>query len=323
MLLRKRIGGLAAATLLLAACTTPAAPASPTSASPNQSAAGSPAAASASQATPVVAVAGASLAASPSTSVKPAVSPAPSAAVAVALPSPSSAARTGAASLAGTWQWQSTQASNGSSTVVADPTRYTINFQADNSLQIRADCNQVGGTYSVSGSSLTLNLGPSTLAACPPDSQVDQFLAGLGQVTSYTVTGTNLELGLQGGGRMQLSAMAAPTLVGPNWQLLAYNNGRNAVQSVMTGTQPTATFGADGQLSGSGGCNNFSGPYQSSANTLSIGPLASTMMACEQPVMDQETAYLAALERSTTYRFDNGRLVLADAGGATQAEFNP
>jgi heat shock protein HslJ len=242
--------------------------------------------------------------------------------VAVALPSPSSAARTGTAGLLGTWQWQSTQASNGSSIVVADPTRYTITFQADNSLQIRADCNQVGGTFSVNGSSLTLQLGPSTLAACPPDSQVDQFLAGLGQVTNYATTENNLELGLQGGGRMQFSAMPAPSLVGPSWQLLAYNNGRNAVQSVMIGTQPTAMFGADGQISGSGGCNSFSGPYQSTASTLSIGPLASTMMACEQPVMDQETAYLAALERARTYRFDNGRLVLADATGATQADFN-
>jgi len=238
-------------------------------------------------------------------------------------PSPSFEARTGAAGVVGTWQWQSTQATNGASIAVADPTRYTINFQADDSLQIWADCNQVGGTCSVSGSSLMLQLGPSTLAACPPDSQVDQFLAGLEKVTNYTVTGSNLELGLQGGGRMQFSAMPALSLVGPNWQLLAYNNGRNAVQSVMIGTQPTATFGADGQLSGSGGCNSFSGPYQSTASTLSIGPLASTMMACEQPVMDQETAYLSALERSATYRFDNGRLVLADTAGATQAEFSP
>jgi heat shock protein HslJ len=221
----------------------------------------------------------------------------------------------------GTWQWQATQASNGSSTVVADPTRYTINFQADNSLQIRADCNQVGGTYSASGSSLMLQLGPSTLAACPPDSQADQFLAGLGQVTNYTVTSNNLELGLQGGGDMHFSAMPAPSLVGPNWQLLAYNNGRNAVQSVMIGTQPTAMFGTDGQVTGSGGCNTFSGPYQSTASTLSIGPLSSTRTACEQPVMDQETAYLAALERSATYRFENGRLMLADASGATQADF--
>jgi heat shock protein HslJ len=223
--------------------------------------------------------------------------------------------------LIGTWQWHSIQASDGTSTVVADPTRYTINFQADGSLQIRADCNQVGGTYSVSGSSLTLQLGPSTLAACPPDSQADQFLAGLGKVANYTVTGNNLELGLQGGGRMQYTAMAAPSLVGPNWQLLAYNNGRNAVQSVMIGTQPTATFGADGQVTGSGGCNTFAGPYQSTARTLSIGPLISTRMACDQPVMDQETAYLAALERTASYRFDSARLVLVDGTGATQAEF--
>jgi heat shock protein HslJ len=242
--------------------------------------------------------------------------------VVVALPSPSAAARAGAAGLIGTWQWQSTQPSVGGSTTVADPTRYTINFQADGSLQIRADCNQVGGTYTVSGSSLTLHLGPSTLVACPPDSQVDQFLAGLGQVTSFSVTGNNLELGLQGGGRMQFTTLPAPSLVGPNWQLLAYNNGRNAVQSVMIGTQPTAMFGADGQVSGSGGCNTFAGPYQSTATTLSIGPLISTRMACEQPVMDQETAYLAALERSTTYRFENGRLMLADGSGATQADFN-
>jgi heat shock protein HslJ len=241
--------------------------------------------------------------------------------VAAALASPSSAARAGAGGLIGTWQWQATQQANGTSTVVADPTRYTINFQADGSLQIRADCNQVGGSYTVSGSNLTLQLGPSTLAACPPDSQVDQFLAGLGQVTNYNVIGNNLELGLQGGARMQYNAMAAPSLVGPNWQLLAYNNGRNAVQSVMIGTQPTAMFGADGQVSGSGGCNTFNGPYQSTANTLSIGPLASTRMACDQPVMDQETAYFAALERTTTYRFENGRLMLADAGGATQADF--
>jgi heat shock protein HslJ len=167
-----------------------------------------------------------------------------------------------------------------------------------------------------------LQLGPSTLVSCPPDSQADQFLAGLGQVATFAVTGNNLELRLQDGGRMQLTVMPAPSLVGPNWQLLAYNNGRNAVQSVMIGTQPTAVFGADGQLTGFGGCNTFAGPYESTARTLSIGPLTSTQMACDQPVMDQETAYLAALQRTTNYGFDNLRLVLADAIGSTQAEFN-
>ncbi len=224
--------------------------------------------------------------------------------------------------LVGAWQWQSTQPASGSPIVAADPTRYTLTVQADASVQIRADCNQVLATASVSGSSLMLQLGPSTLVACPPDSQADVFLAGLNQVTSYSFSGTTLQLGLSSGGQMLFTPLPTPELVGPLWQLTAYNNGRGGVQSIQTGTQPTAMFGADGQITGSGGCNSFSGPYQSTSTTLTIGPLASTFKACDQPIMDQETAYLNALQQTSTYRFDNGRLVLVDASGAMQAIFD-
>jgi heat shock protein HslJ len=167
-----------------------------------------------------------------------------------------------------------------------------------------------------------VNLGPSTLVACPPDSQADDFVAGLNDVTGYSATAATLSLTLSSGGQMLFAPLPAPELAGPTWQLLSYNNGRGGVQSILADTQPTATFGADGQISGSGGCNTFSGPYQSTASTLSIGPLASTFKACEQPIMDQETAYLNALQQTSTYRFDSGRLVLVDASGATQAVFD-
>ena len=87
------------------------------------------------------------------------------------------------------------------------------------------------------------------------------------------------------------------------------------------GTQPTAEFAANGSVSGSGGCNTFSGPFQTSGSSLTIGPLAATLMACEQSIMDQEAAYFAALERTTEYRFESGRLVLVDESGARQAEY--
>lgn len=206
----------------------------------------------------------------------------------------------------GAWQWQATQAANGSSEVAADPSRYTITFQSDGTLQIRADCNQVGGTYTVSGSSLTLTIGPSTLAACPPDSQADQFLASLNQVASATLNRPTLELGLSSGGRMLLTPLPQAELVGPAWQLTAYNNGRGGLQSVEAGTQPTAAFGPDGVVTGSGGCNTFSAPFQSSGSSLTIGPVASTRMACEPSIMDQEAAYFAALERTSNYRFESG-----------------
>jgi heat shock protein HslJ len=224
----------------------------------------------------------------------------------------------------GAWQWQSTQHADGSSIVAADPSRYTVTFQPDGRLTIRADCNTVLGSYTVSGSQLTLQLGPTTLVGCPPDSQADQFTADLARVTGYAVADANLQLKLgSSGDQMIFSPLPVPELVGTNWQANSYNNGRGGVQSLLAGTQITALFGSDGQVSGSAGCNRYFGPFQSTDQSLQIGPLGSTRMLCDPPaVMDQEQAYLAALQRATQYQFENGNLVLRDAGGATQAIFN-
>jgi heat shock protein HslJ len=225
----------------------------------------------------------------------------------------------------GAWQWQSTQHADGSSVVAADPSRYTVTFQPDGRLTIRADCNTVLGSYTVSGAALQIQLGPSTLVGCPPDSQADQFTADLARVTGYALAGENLQLKLGStGDQMLLSPLAMPELVGTNWEANSYNNGRGGVQSLLAGTEMTAVFGDNGQVSGSSGCNRYFGPYQSSGESLQIGPLASSRMLCQPAeVMDQEQAFLAALERTTQYQFENGNLVLRDAGGATQAIFHP
>jgi len=238
------------------------------------------------------------------------------------VPPPATPVPAAAPTLVGpTWQWEGTRADDGTSVSVADPTRYTIQLQAGGMLTIRADCNNVLGSSTVSGSQLTIQLGPSTLVGCPPDSQADQFLTGLSQVSSYSFADGSLQLGLSTGGQMTFGRAAAQSLVGPTWELTGYNNGRNGVQSVLAGTTSTAVFGEDGRITGSAGCNTYMGPYQSADQSLTIGPLATTRLACAQPVMDQETAYLAALQRGSRYEFESGQLVLRDASGAIQATF--
>jgi heat shock protein HslJ len=172
---------------------------------------------------------------------------------------------------------------------------------------------------------LTIQLGPSTLVGCPPDSQADQFTADLARVSGYAVVGQNLQLNLgSASDHMVFSPLATPQLVGTNWVANSYNNGRGGVQSLLAGTEITALFSGDGQVSGSAGCNRYFGPFQSSGQSLQIGPLGSSRMLCDPPaVMDQEQAYLAALQRTTQYQFENGQLVLRDADGATQAIFMP
>lgn len=104
----------------------------------------------------------------------------------------------------------------------------------------------------------------------------------------------------------QAQGGSGPSLAGSSWRLVELN-GQPGV-----GTEPlTLSFGADGQVSGYGGCNQFSGPYTQSGSSLTIGPLASTKRACVDPALNtQETAYFQALQSTTRYSIDGRELVL-------------
>ena len=93
--------------------------------------------------------------------------------------------------------------------------------------------------------------------------------------------------------------------------------------SPIAGTELTVTFTPDGQASGSGGCNNFSGGYTLNGTSLTVGPLATTMKACEQDIMDQEMQFLTALQTPTTVEPSGATVTLRDASGATQVILGP
>ena len=140
---------------------------------------------------------------------------------------------------------------------------------------------------------------------------------------THEVTGDTLEL-VGGDGRVALRFRAAPAqrLGGTRWVATGINNGRGGVVTVLEGAEVFAMFGDDGQVSGSGGCNQFSGSYTVEGEALAIGPLAATLRACLAPegVGEQETAFFAALGRVATWSVREGRLRLRSADGALQVE---
>lgn len=75
---------------------------------------------------------------------------------------------------------------------VPNPGKYAVVFRPDGKLEITADCNKASGTYKVQGSRIQAQIGPSTLAACPPGSMADQFLASLGSAALYFLDGDAL-----------------------------------------------------------------------------------------------------------------------------------
>lgn len=66
---------------------------------------------------------------------------------------------------------------------------YTIQFKADGTLAIVADCNMVQATYTVGAeNAVTITLGASTLVACAKESLADTYLAILADTDSVIIT---------------------------------------------------------------------------------------------------------------------------------------
>jgi heat shock protein HslJ len=155
------------------------------------------------------------------------------------------------------------------------------------------------------------------------DEQETAYLAALGRVASYSSSPGSLILrDAAGTALLQFGPQPQAPLEGTSWQALSYNNGHGGVTSVIAGTTITAHF-ENGVVSGSSGCNSYSAGYSVSGPTIAIGPAASTRMACSQPagVMEQEAAYLAALETARVYRIEGAQLILETASGARVANF--
>jgi heat shock protein HslJ len=85
----------------------------------------------------------------------------------------------------------------------------------------------------------------------------------------------------------------------------------------------TIQFADAGRISGRSGCNRYAGEVRVVGDTLEIGPLASTRMACPPPQMAVETAFLQALEAAERFARDNMALVLHSAGGIAPSRFLP
>ena len=72
---------------------------------------------------------------------------------------------------------------------------------------------------------------------------------------------------------------------------------------------------ADGNLSGSTGCNTFGGRYEQSGSALAITLGPTTLIGCPPPLDEQERAVLAALPKTESFTVDGGSLTLLDADG--------
>ena len=109
-------------------------------------------------------------------------------------------------------------------------------------------------------------------------------------------------------------------LTDTSWKLVSYGSASNPTAAVPD-AKTALTFDKDGKLSGSAGCNSISGDYTISGDQISFGPVISTLMACADPLMQQESAVLKMFSGQAKYEIASGQLTITSADGATAAKF--
>jgi heat shock protein HslJ len=200
---------------------------------------------------------------------------------------------------------------------------------ADGQVGGRSACNSYFGGYVADDrGSLSFDALGGTEMACEEPLMILEtaYLSALGAVTSFSVTPTSSAVTLELVGpdtTLGFFEEVPPEplpLIGTAWILDSVYAG-DAVSSTIAGTETTMILGDDGSLSGSAGCNTYSGTYTLDVDALTVGPLATTKMACADDVMAQEAAFLTAMEGVATSSIEGSRLTLFDGSGAPLLAF--
>lgn len=101
-------------------------------------------------------------------------------------------------------------------------------------------------------------------------------------------------------------------LAGTNWTFVSI-----AGMAVAPDRPTSLSFEAD-RLSGSAGCNRFSGDYSVTGRRLTAGPLMATEMACPGAGMAQENAFFELMRDPVRLSFpSDGTLKISGANGKT------
>jgi putative lipoprotein len=108
------------------------------------------------------------------------------------------------------------------------------------------------------------------------------------------------------------ASSGTPSLDGTRWVLVElYGEPVEAGEGA-----PYLVFDTEERrVAGSGGCNRLTGTFETAGGELRFGPIATTLMAGPEPVMERESAFLAALAATTGLELQKGELALLGDDG--------
>jgi heat shock protein HslJ len=91
-----------------------------------------------------------------------------------------------------TWKLESIERTGTATITIPNPDQYTVRFEENGNVRVRADCNSCTGGYTLEGSSLSIGNVACTLIACQIPALDTAFTAALANVRSVSVSGNQL-----------------------------------------------------------------------------------------------------------------------------------
>lgn len=196
-------------------------------------------------------------------------------------------------------------------------TNLTVQFDNQGKVVGFDGCNNFNSTYTLNGENININPQmASTQKACPQEimDQANNFTKLIISSTKYENNNGIMKL-YQGNTNGLVFSGSTNPLAKTTWDINGYNNGKQAVVSPIINTNPNINFSDDGTVSGSTGCNTFTGVYSIDSKSITISKLASTQRECFEPegIMKQETSILEYLEKAKTWNLQGNQLSLRTA----------
>ena len=189
----------------------------------------------------------------------------------------------------------------------------TIAFD-ENGLHGTTGCNNYFGSMTLDGTAVTIGQMGMTEMWCEGAMDQEQaYLQMLETAVSITLDENTLTIHTAEGD-LTFQPPAQATLTDTMWVLGGIAQGDSVVHMGID-SNITAEF-KDGMISGSSGCNGYSGSYEADGSTLTLGPTLGTLMACEDDdITQREAEFLAALALVAQYEIERETLILMDADG--------
>jgi len=216
-----------------------------------------------------------------------------------------------AGGLVGT-QWQ--LASTADDVPVIADSFLTLEFRADNQVVGAGGCNDFGGSYQIEGEGqIAFTDIISTLMACVNEElnvQEQEYLSALQAATGFTLADDQLTIDYGEGQRLTFVLTKTDVLAATQWQLASFGSA-DTETSTAPDSLVTIEFVDSSQVSGSGGCNTYSGTYQVNGEMMTFNPLISTRMACtDEAITAQESTFFQALESASRYEVTDEQLLI-------------